>query len=114
MVFGPRRCLLDFVDRVEVDRGYWPNIREGIIGGGVMLGGITLVMGLAMMSDDRSEGGIGEVAIASAITTTIGASFGALVGIARGRRWEWVPRTRFSAAATTRPDGFGLAVSVRF
>ncbi|MFC1639854.1 hypothetical protein ACFL3B_03710 [Gemmatimonadota bacterium] len=114
MVFGTGECLLDFVKRLEVDRGHWPNIREGIIGGGVLLGGLPLAMGLAMMGEDRYEGGIGDVVIVSASMAAIGASFGALVGIARGRRWKWVPRTRFSAAAISRPDGFVLAASVRF
>jgi hypothetical protein len=120
LVFGTGPCPLNSVNRLEVDQGYWPSIREGIIGGGVMLGGLALVMGLAWTGECQGgsfapcEASGGEVVLVTATMAAVGASFGALVGIARGRRWEWVPRTRFSAVPIARPDGFGLAASVRF
>ncbi len=112
LVFGSGECPLDSLKRLEVDRGYWPNIRKGIIGGGAMLGSFGLFIGLTVMGE--YQGGIGEVVLGATMMAAVGASLGALVGTACGRRWEWVPRTRFSAVPIARPDGFGLAASLRF
>ncbi len=111
------------VRRLELSRGRRRNIRRGVFAGGVAVGSIGLLIGLAGTTTDCSgwldfspcEFGVGEVVAVTALAAAAGAVWGGLIGSALGETWRPIPLDRSRLTPIATPDGrLGIAATVGF
>ena len=92
---------------------------RGAKNGGLVLGGLGGVLGVAMCSGASEyvcpESPVVAAALYAGVFGAVGGIFGAVIGAASGGdRWEEVPLDRLRVSVLQRLDGFGIGARIAF
>ena len=95
------RVAVSTIEGIDVSRGQHSNVGKGAVWGGAIVGGMGLITGVALASDQGSLVSItgGEAVELTVASTALGAGVGALIGsLVRSEKWEAVPLSTLQVA----------------